>query len=752
MIESREKRKKSSLFHRRIVIIVVSAILLVALSITLFAVYSFVNTVIYYTDTADDTKYYIKKNGDTWAMYDEEDNLLEKEENYECYVTNAGTLVKVNEKTGEYSTIAKLEIDGAEQIENEKILIFNHISEKDIRSIEVHNELDSFTFHRYNVQDKKMDDSANFVFRSSPQLTIRRDAMTALASDAGYPLATGRIDNPVKNKDGSIDLSEYGLVPEKRTRTVINEDGEEVEEEYSYIPASYIVTDVDGNQHKMIIGNRLINGGGYYAQYVEIKDGKETPRNKVYLLASSIKSTLLAHPKNFITPGIAYPTTKNDYFDVTDFEIKELNEKGEYEKTVGFTYVDIADRTDTVRGNKPYVFNDERSKSYHPNFDNIDYALLALMEPEILDIVALHPSNADIAEYGLMEKVLDENGNPVLDSNGKETFVFKSKYVVSFKRSADISITNTTSSGAENTKKVTINFLQTIYISDKNEAGNFYSYTTIELLEGSETNSAGIDLDMICEVSSTTFNFVTYDIADWTYPAFFETGIKYATNLSISSKDYSASFDINNIKEGDYNAISIVASDSKDRYTNTFAMLNVKDIDGYDWHISRTDVQIFKGDKELFPPEDEAKVGTNAIGERTVYLTKPFKDMYGRAIYVNLNTIKIVSPDGSVIEHVRYHTMIFQKLFQGINALKFTGSYELDDDSTTVTEENLFATVSLTDNENHTIVAKFYTISARKLYVEVNGEGGYYVASASIERLFDDVESFFNCEDIDIEQ
>lgn len=742
MIESREKRKKSSLFRRRIIIIVVSAILLLATSITLFSVYNFVNTVIYYTDEADDTRYYIKNNGEKWIMYDADDNVLKKEDNFNYYVTDAGTLVKVNEETGEYSTQAKLDVGEGEIGDHERILIFNHLSQANIRSIEVHNALDDYTFYRYNIAEKKIDDSADFVFRGSPQITIRRDALTALASDAGYPLAVDYVRKPVTNADGSTDYSEYGLIPEKRTRTIIDEDGNEVEEEYDYTPAYYIVTDTSGNQYKMLIGDRLINGGGYYAQYVDMSDGKETLRARVYILASSIKSTLLAEAKNFITPGIAYPTTKNDYFDVTDFEIKKLNQSGEYEKIVGFTYENITDRTDTVKGNKPYVFNDERSNSYHPNFDRIDYALLDLMEPEIIDVMAIHPSKSDLAEYGLMTKELDENGNPVLDENGNEKYFFNSKYTISFKRSVPVS-----ANGESNSK---INFLQVIYVSDKNENGNFYSYTTLTLLEDTDSDSIGFDLDMICEVASSTFNFLTYETDDWTYNAFMQTGIKYATNLTVTKNDYSVSFDINNLKEGDFNAISVDASDSNGRAVETFGMLNVKDHEGFLWHISRTDVKVFNGDEELFSEKD-MKIEKNALGERTRYLTKPFKDMYGRAVYVNLNTIKIVDPDGKSRSCPRYQTMIFQKLYQGVNSLKIAGSYELEGDpALTVNPENLCATISLTDNENHTIVAEFYRLTDRKLYLVVNGEGGYYVSTKGIEKLFDDIESFFNCEDIQL--
>ena len=98
------------------------------------------------------------------------------------------------------------------------------------------------------------------------------------------------------------------------------------DETYNYIPASYVIYGVDASTgetiaHKMIIGDRLINGGGYYAQYVDATTGER--RDTVYTLGATIDSTLLAPAKSIVKPGIAYPTTSTNYFDVSDFTISQ---------------------------------------------------------------------------------------------------------------------------------------------------------------------------------------------------------------------------------------------------------------------------------------------------------------------------------------------------------------------------------------------------------------------------------------------
>ena len=747
MIENREQRKKASLFRRRIIFISIFTVALIALCITLAIVYNFVNTVIYFTDTDDaKTEYLIKNVNGVWAMYDKDDKLLEKESNFNCYVTKAGTLVRLNEETGKYNIQASLEISGGELASNTKILIFKHISEKNIRSIEVHNEKDSYTFYRYNITDKKLDDTAAFVYKDSPQLTIRRDALTALASDVGYALAASRVEKPMLLENGKIDLAEYGLAPEKRTRTVVDENGNETIEEYDYTPAYYVMTTINDEKYKMLIGDRLVNGGGYYAQYIEItKDGKEIPREKVYVFASSLSSTVLAEAKNFITPGITYPATTNDYFDVVDFEIKKLNSiSNEYDKMVGFTYIDNEERKDTAKANKPYVFNDERSSSYHPNFDRIDSCLLSFVKPEIVDTVALAPSKKTLSEYGLTSPVLDENGNPVLDEYGQPKYVFSSKYVISFKRSIKLSSNTGTNGNKENSE---IDLIQTIYISDKNESGNHYSYTVIDVIGDSKGETIGVDLDMICEVKSSSLNFLSYSVSDWTYPAFMETGIKYATKLTLQKDGYSATFDINNLTYDGRNGISINASNSLGEKLTTFGMINAIDAGGgYTWYVSRVDVKLLKGDKEY--EGGDMDYGVNALGERTKYLKKPFLTSDGRKIYVDVNTIKIVHPGGKTEEYVRYHTMIFQKLFQNVNSMRIAGEYSMENEEAFIADPaNYYATIELTNNEDYTIKADFYKVSSRKYYVVVNGEGGYYINASSLDKIFENSQKFFRCED-----
>ena len=173
-----------------------------------------------------------------------------------------------------------------------------------------------------------------------------------------------------------------------------------------------------GERHKMIIGDRLVNGSGYYAQYVDTETGER--RDTVYTLGGTIESTLLAPAKSLVKPGIAYPTTSTNYFDVSDFTISQKADStvGNYEDIITFSFIDIEDREDTVEGIHPYKFTKGEFTGFRPNYDNIDACLLSLMDPTINEICVLSPSAADKIAYGIASPEVDENGNIVYDTDG----------------------------------------------------------------------------------------------------------------------------------------------------------------------------------------------------------------------------------------------------------------------------------------------------------------------------------------------
>ena len=58
-------------------------------------------------------------------------------------------------------------------------------------------------------------------------------------------------------------------------------------------------------------------------------------------------------------------------------------------------------------------------------------------------------------------------------------------------------------------------------------------------------------------------------------------------------------------------------------------------------------------------------------------------------------------------------------------------------------------TVKTTDGQEY--VYRFYTLTSRKAYITVNGNGSFYVLSTRVQKFIDDAQRFFNLELINAE-
>ena len=169
---------------------------------------------------------------------------------------------------------------------NNRILLFEHVEKADMYSIEVHNPAGTYTFYR--------GDDDSFYIKGMETVTYSLEALSSLVVSSGYTLSMRRLAF-----EETEDLSSYGLAPEND-------------------PSWYIVTKMDGVKHKVLIGNRIPTGGGFYCTY----EGRERDgRPVVYILDTTLASTLLNDVHNLITPALAWPVSTSSYFNVDDFFI-----------------------------------------------------------------------------------------------------------------------------------------------------------------------------------------------------------------------------------------------------------------------------------------------------------------------------------------------------------------------------------------------------------------------------------------------
>lgn len=744
-------KKKQSLMKRRKRAIILSAVAVVLLAIALFFVLDYVDTITF-TDPADGTNYYIRKKDDVYGLYDADRNLLPIDDalsndaqRITCYVTRAGTLVQINRDDGTSTIYAILDTEGNEvQGVNFRIQMFPRVEKKNILSIEIHNDTGSYTFVRYNAITNQIDKNADFVIRSSPLTTYDQELFGIMYVTAGYTLTLEKLTDPIKDENG--EFSEYGLVPETRIRTV-DEEGEKLEtpEEYLYEPAYYILTDVNGVRHKVIVGDALVTGEGYYVQYVEMNGDTETKRSAVYVMDNDVGKTLLAPIEDYVTPLLSYPMKSTDYIDVEDFTINRKGEDG-YERLISFSYVDIGLRENTILASAPYVLDMELN-GYLAADNEISKCLRSIYEPSIKQVCVLTPTDEEMVKYGLYKKTVNEEG--------KASYENDAAYLIGFKY--DIT---------DDENKYLETIYQIIMISKPNEDGNYYAFTQVNSVknqDGVEVFEPSFTYDMIVEVEAHTFEFLNWERSDWINKSYIQTNIAFMSQIKLESAEYSATFDLDNsMTEGEAmlsTNLTVSGTDSLGHNVKTFGKMTVTDVNGYLWVISPNDLQVYNSvtGKELEVASAVRSYQYNALGKQVLCRTGVI-DCADYDVEVTANAVNILYNGSATIKEsiVRYDTSLFRDYYSTFTNASIMDSYSLTEEEEKKLIEDpdqhlltLTMTTKDADGTIETKVFRFYQLSGRKAYITVNGNGGFYVRKDRVEKFISDAQKFFNLEAID---
>ncbi len=548
-----EDRKNTSMLkkQRRAVIIMVITVILLAIAL------GFVNYIvdIYRFEDINGDIYYIKKDDGIYGLYSKAGEKCDRNSDG-YYQTKIGTQLKINDQTGEIEDT--IYVDDIKYMHKDEIrgnagrlLLFKQMTydqystsdqSKIIKSIEVRNEFGGYTFLR--------DNDMNFVIEGRESLIYSKESFAMLASACGYTLSMDTLKNPKLLDNGDVDLTEYGLAPEKREKTELDDDGNETTIKYDYSPASFTITAMTGEYHTVIIGDMIVSGAGYYAKYAGGKVLDENgnmvdvePRDRIYILGNSGIETLLLRPiEALVTPMIIYPMEQNSYFDVKKFDIitnidykkieeefealyaddvagmtpeeiedylssnEELNKKyieifEKYSKKIcSFSYQDIEERSNSMYATLPYISHIEYSDGYYINSMNIDSMLYKLASMQFIEVVKLNPSGDDLekckldeAEYYLTFFYHDM----VNDTEDNESYVYNS-----------------------------------VYISEKTHDGSYYAYSTA--------------YDMIVLIDDGYLDFLEWEDADWYDSQYVQMDIAYITQILIESPKLSTNIKFDN--------------------------------------------------------------------------------------------------------------------------------------------------------------------------------------------------------------
>ncbi len=498
---------------------------------------------IYYFEDINGDRYIVKMADGEYALFYGNGEMCGKTEfqNKLCYLTDIGTIVSVDPESGKTEIKIVVDTEGSEvgdygsMVMMFKEMTYDENSVKDksmvIKSIEVENSNGSYAFVR--------NQNNAFSIKGHEGTPYSSVSFAILANTCGRTRATRRLSNPVRLDNGKIDYSEYGLVSEMRTYAETDGDGNETETEKLYTPTTFTITSMNGDVHRVTVGDMAVTGTGYYAKYEggEIKNGDKTEvspaRDTVYVLGVTEDvmyggyngyELINGRIESFVSPKIVSSMTMTDYFNVSNFILrddidyymikKELSEKygaddigtpeflEDYSKlfekhsreVCNFSFLDLEERTGGMNAFIPYISHLENKKGYDLDSDNVDMMLGGLYETEFGEVIKLSPNNDELEEYGLSE----------------------APYVITFLYKTEDDSGKTV---YEN------NFVD---ISERQPDGNYYAYSQI--------------YDMIVVVKGESFAFLEWDETQWYNEKYIQLSISHIDSILIESPAFSTEF------------------------------------------------------------------------------------------------------------------------------------------------------------------------------------------------------------------
>ena len=408
------------------------------------------------------------------------------------YAVSDSTYVSVDSATGSYATF---ELDGEEYVKSEEKLL----NSKVYTNAKGEFAIENFETTAYDLS-----------------------LFASLANSAGYTItaAGGKLSSPEKIAGSDkINFAAYGLAECTRK--------DEAGNEYLYKPSYYIITDLSGNVHKVTIGDKIISGAGYYMRYEGMNaDGSFSERQAVYIILDnqstgytssyeifyyySITDTLLASIESLVTPMALYPIDINNYFSVENFTLMVYNEQKSmntllnddpeddenyYDTLLAFSYVDAAERKNTILSNIPYVMSKGcQLYGYEINSYSVDSCLMSLNDLDIIKVLHLGVDDQDLVKYGLDVP----------------------RYTLYFEHASVIN-----NEGGKS---------QIIIIGGLTANDTYYVYSQL--------------YDMIVEVSRASLQFLNWKTTDWLTKDFYAVDLGFSDNIRVESGNYWANFDV----------------------------------------------------------------------------------------------------------------------------------------------------------------------------------------------------------------
>lgn len=666
------KKRRSSLKRQRMAV-AITLVVAILLGAVFSVVYYFTSRTAFYD--WDDTKYYILMEDGLYVMKDMDGNVLEvTEEGY--YVTALGTVMDIDEETGEFKVVAAVPTTGTETLQFSKykgefdILLYPMLERANIQSIEVHNEM-------YDVEKEEFfENSFRFVRDASGLFNIEgyeglefdSNMFATLVTVTGYTSTYARLDAEQVTLRG---YAEYGLT-----------DNPDDAKNY------FIITDTSGNSHKVVLGDEIPAGTGYYARYVGRDDVYILKEMEVTDYSTTLSGALITRVESYVYPRVLAPMSGNNYFDVSNFMLNTVGEINEdilddpdfnpetlLQNVITFSYSPIQIRQGTFYSNVAYT-GAGAYEGYEVNNYKVDTCLQRLMSIEPVRCVELLS----------------------VQHNKDGLLYFATKYGVSY----CLEFTHNTARDSKNNYTPTESMYQQLWFSPMTENGTYYLYNQL--------------YSMVIEVNREDLEFLEWKAADWVDEDVFLGNIVFL--------DYLECFVPGGTTTGRTGLVKF-----------SFDADNSESLVG--WEPSSDSITL---------PSDKLKVWGNVPGEApfTMDLAQ-FKNLYLSLLTSTMSGAAACSPEHAEAfreaaknaegDYQITHTCadencpVTQYGAEPMLVLKMVFNNELDGSGSEIVR-----------------TYTFYRYSNRQCFVALNGKGSFYILQSRVEKLVRDLGLVFTPE------
>ena len=659
---------------------------------------------------ADGTRYYAKQINGEWVVVNEHGEVCKKTEdanNYGVvYETADGALIEIELATGKTTVVAIVDKVGEEYLQYNSasdafdILMYPILEREIIKSIHVVNENGEFTFlqqqqctnskcqkkgdeyERYtgvydefpkNADGKPTcpkcgalsDRIATFLLEGFPSVAYDETMFSTLVMCTGYTSTYMRLDLEKVQQHG---YAEYGLHEVKNY---------------------FEITDTSNRTHKVILGDAVVAGTGYYAMYEGnpnvyiLKEMEQTEYN--YTLSQALLSSV----ENFVAPTVMDTMATTDYFDVTDFEIStvekltdEMLDDPDFDltslisKVVNFSYVPIEQRRGGFGATTPYI-----GGVNYPGFTVNDYMIDDCLQ-SMMDLVPIRTVKL------LTEQENEEGLSYFIEFLHEKDEQGKSHGSIGY----CIQYTHNLERDAAQDYKPTKFVDQVLWISTLSEkTGTYFIY-----------NEA---YQMIVEVERASLEFLAWDAFTWVDADVFDGNIAYMQKLELLIPG--------GLTSGPYQGAKKLA----------FLLDNAESLANWD---GKTDTNI---------PTGKIKIWVSVDGAQSKALTteqiKQFRVFYQTLLYSSLSGSASCSPE---------QQQAFRDAAMNVAGGYATAAGELPQLVINMT----YNTSPLGDGEQIERSYAFYKYGGgRQSFMAFNGNGGFYMLQRRVEKIVSDVGLIF---------